>query len=466
VFKQQLGLDVNVPMIFYFVCVTLLVLAIPALIIIDAGFSRKKNSLDTWVQRLGMAMIAALGFGLVGYGVWNWQFYQAFGIHNALWHAIKDWWAFGPNLSTIAAHLDPKIVPQADVFQVFSAFDILAAALVVVFIAGAALERAKPVAMFVIAAIVGAVWVPLIMYLSWGPAGPLNNWGVHDFVGIFFIYIFSGAWAFVLAWRLGPRLGYFKAHEKTTGPVPHNMNLSAFGIVLLLVAITGFVPGCGFLIPGQGYFGIHMTTTGFGVVFYNLFVAFGTGGLGGVIVAYWRKNPVWALIGPIAGYISATAMFDIARPWEIAIVSFFAPFVAEIGYRIVQKLGVDDPKISPINLFVGVYGAIIAGFVGWHIKAGGYPGGVKGFEFQHATITPLVQIGGTAAVVAFSFLSALVTVIAVEKTIGLRVSEDVEIRGLDAAYWSTFTAYGEEAPQGAAVAAGSERPPESAPLTV
>lgn len=461
-FPQQVGLTNGVPAIFYYVGVVLLLLAVPGLTLVDAGFSRRKNSLDVWLQRIGMAMIAMLGFAVVGYGVWNWQFYSALGIPHPLGQAISDSWIFGTNLRDFAVHLDPKLVPQGDVFQIFALFDGLAAALVVLFVAGGALERAKPSAMFVLSFVVGAIWVPIAMYLTWGPTGPFSNRGVHDFVGIFFIYIFSGAWALVLAWRLGPRLGRFRRHESTSGPVAHNMNLVALGVMLLLVSIAGFVPGCGFLIPGQGYFGIHDTTSGLGVVIYNLFLAFGFGGLGGVVAWSRLRNPIWVLVGPVCGYIASSAMLDIASPETVAGISFFAPFVAAGAYSLTIRMKIDDPKVGPINLGVGIYGALATGFVGWGVKAGGYPGGVAGYGFQHATINPGTQALGTLLFVLFSFGSAFVTIVAIEKTMGLRVSEAAELRGLDETQWA-MPAYGEDElpvlPQPTPVPAGAASEP-------
>ena len=58
---------------------------------------------------------------------------------------------------------------------------------------------------------IGLILSPLVAYFAWGPVGPLTNRGTHDFDGIFPLYIFSGTWVLVLAWRLKPRLGSFDA---------------------------------------------------------------------------------------------------------------------------------------------------------------------------------------------------------------------------------------------------------------
>ena len=117
-----------------------------------------------------------------------------------------------------------------------------------------------------------------------------------------------------------------------------------------------------------------MTTSGIGVVLINIFMAFCGGAVTGAILAYWRHDAVWALLGPLAGYVSGTAGFDVFRPWEMLIVALFAPLFVFAGYKTMAKLKIDEQKVVPLALFGGIYGAIVVGFVKWHTATGGYFG--------------------------------------------------------------------------------------------
>ena len=451
-FKDQVSLDVFVQDIFFVLSTMAVVPAVAGLGLIDSGLSRRKNVLDQWIQKLVAGFCVALGFLVVGYAVWQWQFNQAFGTPHALRTAISGWWLGGANLSHFAQTFDPKVMPEADVLQIFAGFFVTFAFILGAFMHSAGMERVKPLPLYLMCFVVGATTWPLLSYLVWGSLSPLTNRGLHDYTGIFNLYLFVGGWSVVMAWRLRPRLGTFTAHPREVGPRPHNMSHVALGVFLLMFAIPFIVLGSGYIVPGSGYFGISMTTSGFGVAFLNVLCAFIGGGLGGALLSYRQRNPTWALLGPISGYVSCAALFDIGKPWETLLVAFFGPGFVYLAYRLLHRLRVDDPKIGPLTLGAGVYGAIIAGVIGWGTPTGGYFGLTGRYGFQHARINPGWQVIGVVVAVGFGALSALVLTTLCQKTIGLRVSEDVEVAGLDSTYWSIPQ---DDQPSGAVTPVGS-----------
>lgn len=435
-FAQQVSLSNFTLDVFYALASVCLFLVVPAFGLIDHGLVRPKNTLDTWAQKLIASMVAAISFIIIGYGVWNWQFNQALGVPNPLGAAIKSWWLGGSNFLHFAQNLNPHTTPQADVYQVFAVFFIAYAAVIGALIHSAAVERAKPAAIYIMSAVAGGIMMPLMTYLTWGSVSVLTNLGVHDYLGDFSLYIFVGTWAAILAWRLKPRLGsVWHPDDRTTGPVPQNLGISAAGVGLLMFAIPFLALGCGYFVPGTGYFGIAMTTSGFGIVITNIFVSFGGGMLTGFAIAYWKKAPIMALIGPLAGYISGAAGFDVLLPWQMLIISLFGPVVVYFGYWVVKKVGIDETKVIGLTLFGGVYSAIVVGFVAWHTRDGGYFGLTGTHGFQHAQITPYWQLVGVGATIAAAVLSGVPLVFVLEKTVGIRVTEDQEIAGLDETYW-------------------------------
>jgi Amt family ammonium transporter len=251
---------------------------------------------------------------------------------------------------------------------------------------------------------------------------------LHDFVGSFSLYIFVGVWSLVLSSRLGPRRGY--------SGVPGNFALVGCGFFLLILAIPLVVISCGYLIPGKGYFGVTNTESGLGIVFTNVFMALGGGALSGALLAYHQRKPAFGLLGPIAGYVSCTALFDIAMPWQAFCIALAGPFIVLAGLNLVGRLGIDDPKIAPLALGPAIYSVLMAGIIGAGRPAGGVMGITQGaYAFQHAHISFGMQALGLAIMVPGMAAFAFAVVVSLEKTIGLRVSAAEEDEGLDYTYW-------------------------------
>ncbi len=436
-FKEQVTETIFLENVFFGLATVSLFLVVMAIGLIDTGLVRRKNTVDTWIQKVATSLIAGGSFLIVGFGIWEWQYYTALGIPEPLGQAIKDWWIFGPNMTSFASTLDPKVAPNADVYQVFAVFFVAYAAVWGAFLHSAGLERVKAAPMYVLALLGGGLMMPIMTYLTWGSTSPLTNAGVHDYLGIFSLYIFVGVWGLILAWRAGPRLGAFVSDPRTTGPHPYNIGMSASGVALLLFAVPFLALGCGYLIPDAGYFGISMTSSGFGIVMLNIATAFAGGAVGGALISYRLKNPLFIILGPVAGYVGTAALLDIAKPWESFLVALFAPVAFWAVYELLKRLRIDDKKVAPLGIGCGIYGAIMAGFIGNGDKTGGFFGLTGEYGFQNATITPGWQIVGVAVTVGIAVVSGLVFIIGLEKTIGLRVSEHDELAGLDVTTWNS-----------------------------
>ncbi|MHB8693922.1 MAG: ammonium transporter family protein [Solirubrobacteraceae bacterium] len=457
VFANQVTGNSYVEDIFYALATVCLLFVVAAVGLIDAGLVRRKSLLDTWVQKIICALIAGFGMAVVGYAIWQAQYYQAFGIPTPIGQAISDWWLFGPAVTHFSQNLDPKLFPTADVFQIFLVFFVAYAMVGGALLHSAGLERVKAVPMYVICAVAGAIVIPIALYYTWGSTSPLTNRGVHDYIGTYSLYVVVGVWALLIAWRAGPRLGAFKSDPRTIGPVPHNLSWSAIGIGILMFAAPFAFLGCGYIVPGSGYYGISLTTSGFGIALINIFMAYIGGGLGGALISYRTKNPIMALIGVAAGYIGAGASLDIGKPWQILIVSFIAAFVVYGVYLLLYRLKIDDKKIVPLALGGGVYSAIAAGIVGAGDKTGGYFGLTGKYAPQHASISLGWQLIGLLVTVGIALVSGLAVILGLEKTIGLRVTEDQEVAGLDDTYWKAPPSPYEDTPIGAGTLA-AERP--------
>jgi Amt family ammonium transporter len=426
-FAAQMSVGAFLSDLFYILATLGNLLAIIGFVFLDAGMVKRKHLIDTLVQKLISAFVAGVAFMVVGYGIWNWQFDQAFGVPNALAQSLSDWSIFGPDLRSYAQNLDPAITPGADTLQIFVVFFFCYAGMVGALIHSIGIERLKPSACYVLAAIGGGLMMPILAYLTWGPVGPLTNLGLHDFVGAFSLYMLIGVWGIILSWRLGAR---------RLPIAPLNGPLFAMGTVFLLVAIPLFAIGCGFFEPGSGYFGIANTNSGLGIVVVNLFMAFGGGALSGAVIGYRKRAANYAFLGPIAGYIACSAVADIAAPWECLLFGMAGPVLMALGGMVMARLKIDDQKIVPLTLAPAIFSALMAGIVGKGLPTGGMVGATGVYSFQHAHLGFGIQLVGVAVTLAISAVSGLILVFLLEKTIGLRVAPQVEEFGADEIRWS------------------------------
>lgn len=129
-------------------------------------------------------------------------------------------------------------------------------------------------------------------------------------------------------------------------------------------------------------------------------------------------------------------MFDITKPWIMFLCALGGPLVAYVTNQLVVRLGIDEPKVIPLVLGPGIYAALLPGILHSGTPTGGFLGITEGkFAFQGAEITFAWQAIGLGVTLAIALGSGLLTILAVEKTIGLRVSEEAELEGLDLHYW-------------------------------
>lgn len=433
--KEQLSTEMLLLSFIYVVGAFAVVLVVLALGFIDVGLVRRKNALDTWVQKLTAALIAGGGTLLAGIAIWNTQFNQAFGVPNPFGQAVKDWWLGGTFMTGYAGQFAFTKLPEAEVQQVFVAFFITFSLGTLALIHTGAMERMRPAPLYTMAFIIGAVLSPFVAYMCWGPVGLLSNHGTHDFDGIFPLYIFSGTWVLVLSWRLKPRLGAFKPHPSGTAPAPANIGLATAGVIMIMFALPFICIGSTFIAPGTGVFGISFTNTGIGIISINVLAAYIGGSISGVIIAYRRREVVWALLGPLAGAVMCGTLFDIGMPWEVFLISLAGPWVALGTAALVRRWGIDEQKVIPLALGPGIVGALVCGFVEWGTKTGGYPGAKGSYALQHATITPWWQLAGIVATMLVAAIPCYLTCLFFERRGKLRVTEAEEIAGLDQTFW-------------------------------
>lgn len=458
-FAEQVSTDVYLKSVFYVVCTAAIVVGVIALTLIDLGLARSNSATDTVTQKIVATIAGAAGFAVVGYAIWNWQHNIAFGVENPLGEAIKTWWIAGDGFRSPVQSIDPQLMADADVNQVFAIFFVAFGGFVGAAIHTIGLERMRPGAVYLTAFVAGAVILPVVAFLVWGSTSPLTNRGVHDFSGGMTIYLPLGVMSVLLSWKLRPRRGAFSTDPREV-PKPTNLAMVGLGVLLALAVVPFFALGSGFVVPGEGYFGISMTTSSFGIVLANVFAAYIGAGISGALLSYRLRDPYWAIAGPFTGYIAAASVADVIEPWQMLLVSLGAPLVAYGTYRLLKRLRIDDGKFGPLALGPVIWGILVGGFTEWGERTGGYFGITEGdYAFQHARITPLGQLVGLVVVVLVVAAVTLTVATLLDRRGRLRLTDEERERGMDELFWDA-----EPAEPAAPIAAADGVAPPAAPV--
>jgi len=276
---------------------------------------------------------------------------------------------------------------------------------------GALAERIKLVPYCVAALLIGGICYPIIEYFVWG-GGFLGEMGFHDFAGSAVVHAFGGTIGFVGAVILGARLGKYK-NGKSIPIAGHSIPLSVLGALILAVGWYGFnIGSIGAFCDWEIGLSVAMATT----------LAMAGGIVGAAVVT--RGDPLFIANGAAAGLVAICAGADIVHPAGGLIIGVVAGIQLPFVYKFVDsKLKVDDVcAVTPVHGTAGIWGTIAAGIFG--LEALGGAGGVSIFS----------QITGMLAVLVFAGIFALIVFGILKILVGIRVSEDVEKKGLDSQF--------------------------------
>jgi len=367
---------------------------------VEAGFTRAKNAVNILMKNLMDFSVGTLAFFVVGFGL-------MFGATNGL---------FGTTLFGLSG-----IEPGDDWGWTFLIFQTVFAATAATIVSGAMAERTKFVSYLVYSFIISLVIYPIFGSWAWGNLllTDNNSWlaamGFHDFAGSTVVHSIGGWLALAGAIVLGPRLGKYGPDGKPKAILGHNIPLAALGVFILWFGWFGFNPGS--TTAGNGMIGYIAVTT-------NLAAA---AGACSALITSWitGKKPdiSMTLNGALAGLVAITAPCDGVSPIGAILIGLVAGILVVISVLFVDSvLKIDDPvgavSVHAVN---GLWGTLSFGLFAMD---GGlfYGGGFKQLGIQ--------LIGaGTAFVWAFGLGLLLFWILS--KTIGLRVTPEEEMKGLD-----------------------------------
>lgn len=433
-FAEQVTVSMLVQNVIYASGTVGAIFIVIGLLLIDVGGARRRSGFNAVVEKIIGFFISFATYFLIGFAFWASQYYIMEGA--TLMDTIKDWWAGGAMANSLAQNVDPAVFPGLNNFQIFIFFLACFAGIVTVLLHFAVSERMKASA-FYVTAFVASIVSSILSWWTWGSVGPLTNAGFHDFFGVGFVYLFPAGMALVFVWKLGARPGVYSEHAKVSEYRPPSLAMVATGVMVVFAGLPMVILSCLFFVdPGAMAVSVTMADTSVGIAFNNYAASWAAGAIMGAILSYATGKDAYLLLGPLAGYVAGASGFDVYVPWEMFLVALGGPIVAYAVYEFTQKRNIDEHKLFPLFIGAGSYGLIMLGLTKAGTPRSGYIGVEEGaYAFQHAEIGLLMQITGVVVCIGLGAVTAFILSFILERTTGLRVSDDDQAEGLYEIKW-------------------------------
>lgn len=327
-----------------------------------------------------------------------------------------------------------SILPDGVPLMAFLIFQTVFCATAATIVSGAMAERTKFSAYCIYSMAISAVIYPISGHWIWG-GGWLAEMGFHDFAGSTAVHMVGGVSALVGAKILGPRIGKYDKKGKPKAIPGHSLTLGALGVFILWFCWFGFNGGSTVSATGDDVLasmGSIFVTTNMAAAVASITVMCITW------IRYKKPDVSMTLNGSLAGLVAITAGADLVTPFGAAIIGIIAGFAIVFGIEFIDKvMKVDDP-VGAIGVH-GVCGALGTILVGlFAVDDGLFYGG--------GTSLLVTQIIGVAAVAAWVTVAMTITFLIIKHTIGLRVSKEEEIAGLDIHEHGLVSAYADFMP--------------------
>lgn len=375
----------------------------PGFALVEAGFTRAKNAVNIIMKNLMDFSIGSIAFFLVGFGL-------MFGVSNGF---------CGTTLFGLGG-IDGGMWELT-----FLIFQTVFAATAATIVSGAMAERTKFVAYLLFSVIITMFIYPIFGSWAWGGLLAGGGWlenlsigeqtGFLDFAGSTVVHSIGGWLALAGAIILGPRLGKYGPDGKPQAIPGHNIVVAALGVFILWFGWFGFNPGSTTAVgPEIGYIAVTTNLAAAGGAIAAMFTAWSM---------FRKPDASMTLNGALAGLVSITAGCDCVSPVGALLTGLVGGVVVVLAVTFIDRvLKVDDP-VGAVSVH-GVCGAWGTLAVGLFHTSGGllYGGGVGQLA---------IQAVGVLTGFAWAFGTGLVLFAILKYTIGLRVSPEEELKGLD-----------------------------------
>ena len=375
---------------------------------VETGFTRAKNAGNNIMKNLIDFCIGTPVFWLVGFGL-------MFGGTSSLVGSIGG--------IASEANYGASMLPDGVPFFAFLIFQTVFCATAATIVSVAMAERTKFSSYCLYSFIISLFVYPISGHWVWG-GGWLSQLGFHDFAGSAAVHMVGGVAALIGAKFLGPRIGKYGKNGEAKAIPGHSLTLGALGVFILWFCWFGFNGASTVSMEGSA-----AETAAKIFVTTNLAAAVSTCVVMAITWIRYRKPDVsMTLNGTLAGLVAITAGCDTVSPVSAAIIGALAGFVVVFGIEFIdQKLKIDDPVGAVgVHGFNGLLGTICVGL----FSDGSGTEGLGLFLGGGVSLLG-VQLLGAVAIIAWVAVTMTVVFALIKKTIGLRVSREEELAGLD-----------------------------------
>lgn len=343
--------------------------------------------------------------------------------------------------------------PGFDLFTAYQNFDFSSFVFNLVFcattatiVSGAMAERTKFLSYCVYSGVISAIIYPIEAHWIWG-GGWLYQRGFHDYAGSCAIHMVGGICALIGAKILGPRIGKFSKRTGRPHAIPgHNLPLGALGVFILWFGWYGFNGAAAKDIPTLA--SVFLTTTVAPAVATVVCMIF-------TWIKYGAPDVSMCLNASLAGLVAITAPCDVTDALGAAVIGIVAGLLVIFGVWFLDyKLKIDDPVGAvAVHMCNGIWGTIATGLFatssapGFAVAAA--DNGIKEGLFYGGGFTQLGrQLTGFGSVALYAAVTITITFFIIKAVIGLRVTPEEELQGLDATEHGLSSAYADFAPAG------------------
>ncbi len=378
---------------------------------VEAGMARAKNTVNILSKNFIVFAVSSLGYLLLGWGL-------MFGSDNPFVGTEHLWIMGDADLSFYADTLTSTVPFWGKFF-----FQLVFCGTAATIVSGAVAERVKYISFILFSFVLTLIIYPIVGHWIWG-GGWLANLGFLDFAGDTAVHSVGGWAALSGAMILGPRIGKYGDDGKPRAIPGHNMSLAVIGLFVLWLGWFGFNPGStmSFAHP-EDIMHILMTTN--------------TSAIAAILtstIASWifigKPDLGMTINGCLAGLVGITGSCAYVSIDTSVLIGAVAGVLVVFAVMLFDRIGIDDPVgATSVHLCCGIFGTLCIGLFAKEgvttlstVNGLFYGGGVKLLG---------TELLGIVAVGVFTFLTSSLVWIVLKKTVGIRVSAEEELAGLD-----------------------------------
>ncbi len=375
---------------------------------VETGFTRAKNACNIMMKNLLDFAVGSIVYWAVGFGI-------MFGAGNLFFGSSGF---FLMDSGATFASLDWSTVPLYCKYF----FQMVFAATAATIVSGAMAERTKFQAYLLFSVVISALIYPVVGHWIWG-GGWLAEMGMWDFAGSTVVHS-TGAWvALTGAILLGPRVGKYNPDGSSNAIPGHSIPLASLGVFILWFGWYGFNPGSTMgAVPEIAHIATTTTLAAAAGVISAMYMAW---------IMFSKPDISMALNGGLAGLVGITAGCAFVSPLSAVIIGLIAGILVVLAVVMFDKVfHIDDPVGAvSVHGVCGAWGTIAVGLFAQDVFAPGTTG--NGLFFGGGSKLLMSQIAGVASVMVWCFVTGFILFSVIKATVGLRVSKEEELRGLD-----------------------------------